>query len=246
MDRLIYTAVTGMSASMTRQRMLASNMANAQTIGFRAELLDARPVTLASDALEARAMTNAEVRGATMREGAVVETGNPLDIALRGDVMLAVQASDGSEAYTRRGDLSVTAAGVMQNGDGLPVIAEGGPVTVPAGALVSIAEDGGVMVSDPALPEQPPQQVARLKLASTVGSDIEKGLDGFFRVRGGGVLPVDAEARVIPGAVEQSNVVASEVLVEMIEAQRLFDIRTKLVSTARELDENGARLMRLS
>ena len=147
--------------------------------------------------------------------------------------------------YYRRGDLSVTAAGVLQNGDGLPVIGENGPLTVPAGAEVSIAEDGGVLVFDKTQPDLPAQRIGRLKLASTSGSEIEKGLDGLFRVKGGGVLPMDADARVIPGALEQSNVIPSQVLVDMIEAQRLFEIRTNVVSTARELDEGSARLMRL-
>lgn len=245
MDRLIYTAVSGMGASMLRQRMIASNMANAQTIGFKSERLDARPVTLDGDGMEVRAMNRSEVRGASMRQGSINPTGRELDVALQGDTMLALQSDDGSEAYTRRGDLSVTAAGVLQNGDGLPVMGENGPVTVPAGSLVSIAEDGGVMVSNPAEPAEPAQRVGRLKLASIAGSDIEKGLDGLFRVKGGGVLPGDAEARVTPGALEQSNVVPSQVMVDMIEAQRLFEIRTNIVSTARDLDEGSARLMRL-
>ncbi|MGD9663960.1 MAG: flagellar basal body rod protein FlgF [Novosphingobium sp.] len=246
MDRLIYTAVSSMNASMVRQRMLASNLANAQTIGFRAELLQASPVTVDGPALEVRAMNRSEVRTASLKEGAINQTGRALDIAMHGKVMLAVQAMDGTEAYTRRGDLSVSATGVVQNGDGLPVIGEGGPVTVPLGTHVSIAPDGAVMLTDPATPDQPPVQVERLKLASFAGSQIEKGLDGLFRVREGGVLPSDADARVTPGALEQSNVSSTQVLVDMIEAQRLFDIRTKLISTARELDEGGARLMRLS
>ena len=245
MDRLIYTAMSGMSASMLRQRMVASNMANAQTIGFKAERIDMRPVTLESDGMEVRAMNRTEVRGASMKQGSVTPTGRELDVALQGDAMLALQAMDGTEAYTRRGDLSVTAAGVLQNGDGLPVIGENGPLTVPAGAEVSIAEDGGVMVFDKTQPDLPAQRIGRLKLASTSGSEIEKGLDGLFRVKGGGVLPMDADARVIPGALEQSNVIPSQVLVDMIEAQRLFEIRTNVVSTARELDEGSARLMRL-
>lgn len=245
MDRLIYTAVSGMNASMTRQRMIASNMANAQTIGFKAELLDARPITLESDSIEVRAMNRSEVSGASMRPGALNPTGRDLDVAMEGDAMLALQADDGSEAYSRRGDLSITPAGLLQNGDGLPVLGENGPITVPAGSLVSIAPDGGVLVVDPAQPDLPAQRVARLKLASPKGSEIEKGLDGLFRVRGGGVLPNDAVAKVIPGALEQSNVVPSEVLVDMIEAQRLFEIRTNIVSTARDLDEGSARLMRL-
>lgn len=245
MDRLIYTAVSGMSASMVRQRMIASNMANTQTIGFRAEIMQAQPTTLASESLEVRAMSNAYVRGASMKDGTVVETGRDLDIAMQGDVMLAVQARDGSEAYTRRGDLSISASGLLQNGDGLPVLGEGGPITVPLGGKISFAPDGGVMVSDPAVPELPPARVDRLRLVSTTGSRVEKDLTGLFRVPGGGALPADADARVLAGALEQSNVSPTEVLVDMVEAQRLFDIRTKLVSTARELDEGGARLMRI-
>jgi flagellar basal-body rod protein FlgF len=245
MDRLIYTAVSGMNASMVRQRVIASNMANAQTVGFRKEIIQATPMTLDGPQLEARAMTSTEVRGASMKEGSITETGNPLDVALQGDAMLSVQAHDGGEAYTRRGDLTVSVTGVLENGDGLPVLGENGPVTIPPGGQVTIAPDGGVLVSDPATPDLPPMRIDRLKLVSTTGSRIEKDLAGQFRVPGNGVLPVDENARLVPGALEQSNVNASEVLVEMISAQRLFDMRTKLVDTARQLDESGARLMRI-
>jgi len=245
MDRLIYTAVSGMNASMTRERMIASNMANAQTIGFRVEVLRAQPVTLDGPQLDVRAMSRAEVKGASMKEGALTETGRPLDVALTGDAMLAVQSLDGGEAYTRRGDLTVSLTGVVQNGEGLPVMGENGPLSVPPDAHVSIAPDGGVMVSDPATPGNPPQRIDRLKLVSTTGSPLEKDLAGVFRVPGGGALPVDENARVIPGSLEQSNVNPSEVLVDMIEAQRLFELRTKLVQTAQQLDEGSSKLMRL-
>ena len=245
MDRLIHTAVSGLNASMVRQRMIASNMANAQTIGFRAEVMRHTPTTIDGASLKVRAMARSDVHGALMKPGAMIRTGRDLDVALEGDALLTVQAKDGTEAYTRRGDLAVSATGVLENGDGRPVIGEGGPITVPAGAKVSIAPDGGVMVSDPATPDQPPVQVDRLKLASWRGSPIAKGLDGLFRVTGGGVLPVDEEARLTPGSLEQSNVNPSQVLVDMVEAQRLFDIRAKVISTARDVDEGGASLMRV-
>ncbi|GGD63970.1 flagellar basal body rod protein FlgF [Croceicoccus mobilis] len=244
MDRLIYSAVSGMNASMAQQRAIASNMANSGTIGFKAELLDARPVTVEGTSLEVRAMNRSEVRGASMAQGTVTDTGNPLDVALTGDTMLALQGADGSEVYSRRGDLSVSASGALQNGDGLVVLGTAGPITVPAGGALSIARDGTVLMADPAAPEAP-VEVGKLKLVSTTGTDIAKGLDGQFRVRGGGTLPEDIEAEVIPGSLEQSNVAASEVLTSMIEAQRLFEIRTNVVSTARDIDESGARLMRL-
>ena len=246
MDRLIYTAVSGMTASMNQQRVIASNMANAQTIGFRAETLENTPMTLDGPSLEVRSMASTQVRGADMREGALIETGRDLDVALQGDTLLAVQAPDGGEAYTRRGDLAVSASGVLENGEGLPMIGDGGPITVPLGASITISPDGAVLSGNPATPDQPPVEVARLKITNWRGSRIEKGLDGLFRVAGGGVLPADADAKLIPGSLEQSNVNPAQVLTEMVEAQRLYDIRTKLISTARDLDESGASLMRIT
>ena len=250
MDRLIYTAVSGLNASLNRERVTASNMANAQTIGFKSEILQATPMTLEGPQLEVRALSGTAVTGASMKQGEINRTGHPLDVALQGEALLAVQASDGQEVYTRRGDLSITATGVLQNGDGLPVIGDAGPISIPPGGEVTIAEDGGILVADPATPDQPPQRVDRLKLVSPTGSQIAKDLDGNFRVIGGagtpgGALPLDENAQVIPGALEQSNVNPSEVLVDMISAQRLFEMRTKLVETARQVDEGGVRLMRI-
>ena len=246
MDRMIWTAVSGMNASMARERVIASNMANVQTPGFRAEVMAATPTTLEGPSLEVRALTGAAVYGASMVPGALVETGSPLDVALTGDGLLSVQAADGSEAYTRRGDLSLSPSGLLTNGDGAPVLGESGPISVPPGSIVSIGPDGAVLVHSASDPTAAPQQVERLKLAGWHGSRIQKGLDGLFRVEGGGVLPQDAEARLVSGSLEQSNVRTSEVLVQMVEAQRLFEMRTKLVATAKELDEQGASLLRMN
>lgn len=246
MDRLIYTALSGMQSSMAQQRVIASNMANAQTLGFKAELLDQRPVTIKGDSLEVRAMQHAEVRGARMDTGEVVETGQPLDVSIKGDALMAVQAEDGTEAYTRRGDLAIAPTGLLTTGDGHPVIGDGGPITIPLGGKPAIAPDGTVTVTDPTQPDAPAQEVGRIKLAGWQGSPVLKGLDGLFRVEGGGVLPRDEEATLQTGSLEQSNVKPTEVLVEMIDAQRLFAMRTKMISTAREVDESGASLMRMT
>ncbi|KUR71928.1 flagellar basal body rod protein FlgF [Novosphingobium sp. FSW06-99] len=245
MDRLIYTAYTGLSASMIQQRVIANNMANAQTTGFRAELLVATPTTVKGTGLEARAMTDAQVRGANMQQGDLEQTGNPLDVALTGDSMLALQAGDGTEVYTRRGDLAVDANGTLVNGDGLPVLSETGPITVPAGTKLAINPDGTVLATDPALANAPAEAIGRLKLASTTGSVVEKGLDGLFRVVGGGVLPGDDAARLVSGSLEKSNVNATQVLVDMVSSQRLFEMRAKVVASAKDNDEKSTELMSL-
>ena len=245
MDRMIFTALTGMNAALDRQRAVGSNLANAQTVGFRAETFSMRPLTLKGPSLEVRAMTEGAVRGADMNAGRVVPTGRALDVAVRGDALIAIQAADGSEVYTRRGDLSVGVGGVLENGDGRPVLGETGPLTVPPGRTVSIATDGTVLAADPAAPEAPAENVGRIKLASPAGSAIVKDLEGFLRVPGGGVLPADASAELETGALEQSNVDTAATMIEIIEAQRSFERRSKLFSTASELDQAGSRLMSL-
>ena len=90
-----------------------------------------------------------------------------------------------------------------------------------------------------------PQEVAQLKLVTPKGSDVVKGIDGLFRVRGGGTLPSDPDGKVTIGALEQSNVNTSDALVQMIEASRSWETQIKLLTTAKDLDNSSADLMRL-
>ncbi len=245
MDRLIYTALTGMNAAMDRQRTVANNLANASTPGFRKEAFAVTPATLRNGSLEARAMAQGVVRGVDMSEGRVIPTGKPLDIAVKGEALIAYQAPDGGEIYSRRGDLRISPTGLLENGEGLPVMGEAGPITIPAGGSVSLGADGSVLLSDPADPGAAPQALDRIKLVSPEGSAIAKGIDSFLRVPGGGALPADPTAEIATGALEASNVDTATTLVEMIEAQRAFEQRAKVISTASDLDEAGSRLMSL-
>ena len=138
MDRLIHTAHSGMRASMDHQRVIASNMANANTLGFRAELFDQRSVTIEGQPNEARALQAGSVRSADMTAGQFIKTDRELDVAIATKSMMAVQASDGTEAYTRRGDLSVSPTGLLVNGAGRVVLGDTGPITVPPDGIPSI------------------------------------------------------------------------------------------------------------
>ncbi len=246
MDRLIYTALSGMRGSMASERVIASNMANSATVGYRADQLQFSAANLVGPQLEARALTDGEVRRADMSAGVFTTTGRPLDIAMNGDAMLTLQAEDGGEAYSRRGDLSFSASGVLQNGDGRPVLGIDGPISAPPGSTLSVLSDGSVVAGDPTAPGAPGQPIGRIKFASIGGSPLFKELSGLFRVPDGGILPHDEAATATPKTLEQSNVSATRVLAEMIDSQRLFEMRTKLVATAKEIDEGGASLMRLN
>jgi len=247
MDRLIYTAMTAMNAAMDRQRVVANNLANASTPGFRQEIFAVTPATLKDGSLEARAMARGNVRGADMRTARVVPTGNPLDVALEGKALIAYQSPDRQgEIYSRRGDLRVAASGVLENGEGLAVLGEGGtPITVPPGFSISLAADGTVLASDPAAPNAAAEAIDRIRLVNPEGSPLAKGIDSFLKVPNGGVLPPDPTGRLTPGALEMSNVETADTLVQMIEAQRAFEQRAKIIATAGMLDEAGSGLMAL-
>jgi flagellar basal-body rod protein FlgF len=245
MDRLIYTALSGMRGAMARQTTTANNLANASTTGFRAEMSSARSLWIRGQGLEARAPTSQEVVAADMSPGAVTTTGRDMDVAMQGSALLAVQAEDGSEAYTRRGDLQVSPTGVVTTGDGRLVLGDGGPLTLPPADAVRIADDGAVWIVPAGGDPGQPQQVDRLKLVSPTGQHIQKGLDGLFRVTNGGALPSDPDARLTPQSLEGSNVNTSQTLIDMIEASRSWDMQLQLVTQAREMDTSAADLMRL-
>ncbi len=247
MDKLVYTAASGLRALMAAQAATANNMANASTTGFRADRVVFQEVELKGQKVfEARNPTSEEVTDADRSPGAIQETGRPLDVAMAGnDTWLAVQSADGEEAYTRRGDLTIAASGVLQTGDGFPVIGGSGPVTVPPATSVSIAADGSILFVPQGGDPGQPQILDRLKLASTTGTDTVKGLDNLLRVRGGGALPDDLGAQVQPGALEASNVNATKVLVDMIENQRAYEVQANLLKEARTMDESSASLMRM-
>lgn len=245
MDRLIHTSLSAMRGAMSRQTTIANNLANANTVGFRAEFASQRPLWLRGGEFQGRAQASEEVVNADMKAGTVNQTGRDLDVALQGDAMLAVQAQDGEESYTRRGDLMISPSGLLTTGDGVPVLGDQGPLTLPPADKILVSADGRISIVPEGGDPNQMQEVGQLKLASPKGSEIVKGLDGLFKVRGGGTLPTDPDARVISGALEQSNVNTSDALVQMIEASRAWETQVKLLTTAKDLDSSTTDLMRL-
>lgn len=245
MDRLIYSSLAAMRGAMSRQATIGNNLANVNTTGFRGEMTHAQSMWLAGQGLDTRATVSGEVAGADMTAGAVVETGRDLDVAMNGDTMLSVQAEDGSEAYTRRGDLKMSDTGLLTTGDGKPVLGEGGPITLPPYDSLTIGKDGTISIIPAGGTVKDTQVVDRLKLVAPTGSQIAKGLDGLFRATAGGTLPADPDATVRGGALEGSNVNASSALIDMIEASRSWETQVKMISTAQDMDKSATELMNL-
>ncbi len=239
MDRLIYLSMSGAKAAMQRQDVLAHNLANASTTGFRAEMASFRAVPVRGDGASTRAYALETTIGYDERGGPVQSTGRELDVAVKGRSWLAVQALDGTEAYTRAGALEVTAEGTMVGAGGRTVLGDGGPITVPAGAQVDIASDGTVSAT---VGNGRPQVVGRLKMVTPEGA-LQRGNDGLFRAADGNDLDADPAARLQAGALEGSNVSAVETMVAMIAAGRQFEQQMKSLQTAEQREQAAARLL---
>jgi len=245
MDRLVYTALSGLRSQMQAQASIANNIANASTIGYRADRVTFDRMVLGGSPLDTRTLASEEVNDADRRAGTIVQTSRPLDVAVTTDSWIAVQATDGTEAYTRRGDLNVADSGVLETGDGFPVMGSGGPITVPPHQSIAIAGDGTISIVPLGGDPNAPQVIDQIKLVSTEGSQTVKGLDNNLHVKGGGALPADLDAKVETGALEQSNVNLTQALVDMIENQRSYEVQANLLKEAKQMDESTASLMRL-
>jgi flagellar basal-body rod protein FlgF len=238
MDRLIYLSMAGAKATMQRQEVLAHNLANVSTTGFRAELAAFRAVPVQGDGASTRVYALESTVGYDAQAGVVQSTGRPLDVAMKGNAWLAVQSLDGTEGYTRAGALEIDATGQLVSAGGLPVLGDGGPITVPEGARVAIAPDGTVSAT---VGSGRPQAVGRLKLV-TPEVPLQRGTDGLFRAPEGD-LAADANARVQEGALEGSNVSAVETMVSMIAAARQFEHQMKALQGAEQRDQSAQRLL---
>lgn len=252
MDRIIYTAMAGAKQTMDRQAVVNNNLANVSTSGFRAQLSAMRAVPIqGAGALDTRSSVVASTPGADFSAGPITHTGRDLDIAMKGDAWLAVQDDNGTEAYTRRGDLQVDSTGLLLSAD-RPVIDEGGaPIVIPLGAQVFMGVDGTISAIGEGEEADALVEVGRLKLVTPLDQSLVRGDDGLFRQPPNAegevaVLAADEEARLVPGALEGSNVSAIESMVDMINNSRRYDMQLKVIETASENAQRANNILSLS
>ena len=244
MDRMIYVGMTGAKQAMEQQASVANNMANVSTPGFRAQINNYRAVPVVGDETPTRAMVVATTPGTDMRSGPMMATGRALDVAVRGDGWLTVQMPDGSEAYTRVGNLQVGADGQLMTMDSRPIAGAAGPLVVPPGSSLVVAGDGLVTALGAGDPAVGAAEVGRLKLVNPPAGDLVRGDDGLFRLQAGAAAPqADPTVRLLTGTLEGSNVNPVEAMVNMIANARRFEMQMKTLQTAESNDQQANKLL---
>ena len=248
MDKLLYIAMSGAKENMNSLAVRSNNLANANTLGFKADFEQARAMQAYGDGLPSRVFSMSERPGQSYQQGSLQTTGRDLDVAVQGDGWLAVQDANGKEAYTRNGSLQVSPLGVLQTSTGLNVLdSNGQPITLPMPLeKIQITEDGTLNARLEGAEPAAVENLQQLKLVNPVNKDLTKGEDGLFRRIDGGTETASANVRLASGALENSNVNVVEELTNLIKLQRQFETQIKMMATAEKNDESQNQLMKLS
>jgi len=247
----LHVARTGLDAQNTRMRVIANNLANVNTTGFKRDRASFE--TLAYQSITTPGAPSSEANkyavglslgsgvkiSGTARidtQGTFTTTGNALDLAIEGSGYFQVLTPDGRTAYTRAGDFSLSAEGKLVTGTGLPVQPE---ITIPDGAQsISVAADGTVSASVAGTTTELGKiETARFVNAAgleNIGDNllIETGASGTAQV---GAPGLEGRGSLRAGALEASNVNVVEELVDMIETQRAYEVNSKMISATDEM-----------
>jgi flagellar basal-body rod protein FlgF len=234
MDRGLYIAASGMLAEQTRQDQIAHDLANASTVGYKAdrsaqtsfgELLLANRSTGQQVGPLALGSRIAEIR-TDFTPAPLKQTDEPLDVALDGSGFLAVQTQQGTR-YTRNGQLVVDAQGRLANAEGLPVLDDGGrPITVGSGQGLAIAANGAI--------SRDGRAIATLGVVSLT-NPVKQG-DTLFAGTPG---PRPAETTVRQGYLEGSGVNAATTMIDMITSMRAYEAGMKVIQSIDETLQKG-------
>jgi flagellar basal-body rod protein FlgF len=246
MDRLVYIAMTGATQTMRAQDAVSHNLANASTVGFKSELSAFQSVPVLGPGANTRINAVAQGTGQDETQGTIQHTGRSLDVAVNGLGWIAVQAPDGTEAYTRAGDLQLGPDGSLTDARGNPVMGAGGPVTVPDSAQVTIGKDG--IVSTVPMGQGPSTiaAVGQIKLVNPDPAQMHEGADGLMHMNDGSTADADNTVTLTSGALEASNVNPSSELVKMISLSRQYEMQVRSLKTAEDDADDSTKLLQAS
>lgn len=245
MDRMVYVAMSGAKQLMQAQAVNAHNLANINTTGFRADFIGFHSVPVEGPVYASRVYGHGETRGVDLAPGPVQTTGRELDVAVKGEGYIAVQAPGGGEAYTRAGDLHLSAGGQVVTGSGHPIIGTGGAIALPPYEKLEIGVDGTISIRPVGQSATALTLVDRIKLVRPEAKSLVKGEDGLLRHREGTPQTPDARVQVVSGALEGSNVSGIGAMINLIQYSREYEMNVKMMAASQENETSADSLLRV-
>lgn len=253
MDKMLYVAMSGAKECFNGIAVRSNNLANSSTVGFKADLEQARAMNAYGDGFQTRVFAMTERPASNLESGTLTTTDRNLDVAIKGDGYIAVRDANGNEAYTRNGSLNIDVDGVLRTSNGLPVVDTAGQnIIIPMPVeTIAINHDGVISGRPEGSEASVIEEFAQIKLVTIPANLTEKGFDGLFRSKNPddltyNVVEANEEVELVSGAIESSNVNVVEEMTNLIRLQRNFDMHLKMMETAKEMDESQTSLLRLS
>lgn len=267
MDKLLYVAMSGAKTAMFRQAVNNNNLANINTTGFREDIESATDVQVEGQALPTRVYVDVEKKGINSAPGTIMNTGRNLDIAIQGEGMIAVQNPDGSEAYTRAGNLKISPSGLLETADQLPVMGNNGPIIISPYESLEIGMDGTISIQTLGDTSGSLVVLDRIKLVNPDADDLQKNNNGTLTLApqltktttierdpegataqtetalANPQAEADNNVGIISGALETSNVNPGSALITMVELSRNFEMQIKLMKVAEDNDTAINRIL---
>ncbi len=245
MDNFVFIAMSGAKENMLNQQLHMNNLANASTTGFRADFAAARSQPVFGSGMPSRVYSMTENPATDFKSGAMISTGNPMDVAINGEGFFAVLDKNGTESYTRAGDFKITETGLLTTGSGLLVLGDGGPVSIPPAQKVDISSDGSITIVPIGAENNATAVIGRLKLVKPDLATMQKSESGLLVQKNGQPAELDESVSVSTGMIESSNVNAISEMVDMISLARQYEMQVNLMKKAEEMDQSSTQLMRM-
>ncbi|HHW4726400.1 TPA: flagellar basal-body rod protein FlgF [Legionella pneumophila] len=245
MEPILYNSISCGRSDFKRQEIIANNLANINTPGFKADLYQAQTMYMnnanGNNQFSAHSFITQNANGVDTSPGEIITTGRDLDVAIDGDGWIAVQDSQGREAYTRGGSLRLNPNGQLITASGKVVLGDGGPISIPPAQSIEIGSDGTISIVPLEGDVKSLAILDRIKLVTLDRNNIYKNDEGLIQLKSGAAI-ANSNIKLQSGALEGSNVNAIDQMVAMISAGREFDAQMKLLST---VDDNGQKLAQL-
>jgi len=253
MDRLAFNAAAAINEQRLARQMITHELANVVTVGFKTSFEVAMSAIKVEGAglptrMQPQSISKDIIQ---LRPGEVITTGRNLDISMNEETVLGVTAPNGQLAFTRRGDLKINSAGVLEDALKHVVRGEGGgPVTIPPGLTITINPDGTIFAADPAQTGAVQQTlIGRLLLRDASTTQLERRDDGLFGPvgkLGGDFTNGPKLPSLTAGALEGSNVNAMMAMVKLMDQSRSFEHQVRNIKESKNADEAGATMLKLN
>lgn len=242
-DKAIFIDSSGAKDSMHQLEIIANNLANLSTVGFRADYETTKQAPVNEDDKQTRVYSTIDRSYSNFDAGPVTNTGRDLDVAVTDKGFIAVQSKNGGEAYTRAGDLQIKNGFLVTHSSDL-VLGQGGPINIPDQAQrVNISPDGTVAVK--IVGQTDMVTIDRMKLTAPPIAKLNKGKDGLFYLPEGETVRADNSVSLTPGALEGSNVNPVKTLTDLIDLSRRFELHTHLMNDFKENASKANQLLSL-